>query len=76
MWYPPPPWRLAGEAWVGYFRADRPIPVPRGVHHVFGSRWLVVILARYLDGTLRYDELAFGVAARHGAAVGLFVDRI
>ena len=43
---------------------------------MFGSRWLVVILARYLEGTLRYDELAFGTAARHGAAVGLFVDRI
>ncbi|HEX2171036.1 MAG TPA: acetoacetate decarboxylase family protein [Dehalococcoidia bacterium] len=74
--FPPPPWRLSGELWAGLFQTDRPVPVPPELRHLIGPRWLVIVLARYLGGTLHYDELAFGVFARRGVRVGLYVDHL
>ncbi len=74
--YSPAPWHLSGRLWAGAFRTDRPVPLPDGLRHALGSRMLVVVLARYLGGTLCYDELAIGVPALHGARPGLFVDRM
>lgn len=74
--YPPAPWRLSGRLWAGCFRTDRPVPLPDGLRHALGSCTLVVVLARYLGGTLSYDELAIGVPALRGARPGLFVDRM
>ncbi len=74
--YPPAPWHLSGRLWAGAFRTDRPVPLPDGLRHALGSRMLVVVLARYLEGTLSYDELAIGVPALQGARPGLFVDHM
>ena len=74
--YPPVPWRFSGQLWMGVFRTEAEIPLPAGLHHVLSSRWLVVTLVRYLDGTLQYDEFAVGPLARRGAHIGIFVDRI
>jgi len=70
---PPPPWRLGGRAWIGLFRADGRVSVPTGLRPLFGSRWVVIILARYLTGTLRYDELIVGTPVRRGFRVGVWV---
>lgn len=71
--YPPAPWTLGGRAWVGLFRSDEPVPAPAGLRSVFGSRWLAVILARYLVGTLRYNELVIGPPVRCGLRIGVWV---
>ena len=74
--YPPAPWRLRGTLWAGLFRAEAPVVLPAGLRHLLGSRWLVVLLVRYLDGTLIYDELVVGSPARRGVRIGLFAHRI
>jgi hypothetical protein len=55
------------------FRADNRVPPPAGLRSVFGSRWLIVILARYLLGTLRYDELVIGPPVFCGWRIGVWV---
>lgn len=74
--YPPAPWEFVGQAWVGLFRADRPVPVPAPWQPLLGARTLVVALVRYREGTLRYDELITGAFVRRGLHIGLWVDRI
>lgn len=60
---------------MGLFRTNAPVRLPDGIKSIFGSRGLVVLLARYeAGGTLQYDELVFGVPARRGFRLGLFVD--
>ena len=73
MPFPPAPWRLAGRAWIGLFRTDAPVFFPAGLRSLFGSRWLVLILARYLVGTLRYDELVVGPPVWCGRRIGVWV---
>ena len=73
---PPTPWIMRGRLWASLQRheGDTP-PLPFGLHpHFTGHR--VVALVRYLEGTLRYDELILGRVARRGFTVGLFVDHI
>ncbi len=74
--HPPAPWRFSGQLWMGVFRTEAEISLPAELHHVLPPRWLVVMLVRYLSGTLRYDEFAVGPLARRGAHIGIFVDRI
>lgn len=74
--YPPAPWRALGQYWAGLFRADRPVPLPDGLRHALGPRRLVIALARYLEGPLRYDELIVGAVAWRGARPGLWVHNI
>ncbi len=74
--YPPAPWRFSGQLWMGVFRTGAEVLLPAGLHHVLPARWLVVMLVRYLNGSLRYDEFAVGPLARHGAHIGIFVDKI
>lgn len=73
---PPTPWIMRGRLWASLQRheGDTP-PLPFGLHpHFTGHR--VVALVRYLEGTLRYDELILGRVARRGFTLGLFVDHI
>ena len=70
--FPPAPWHLDGHAWIGLFRTDRPVCLPAGLRSLFGSRWLILILARYLTGTLRYDELIVGAPVRRGLRIGVW----
>jgi hypothetical protein len=74
--YPPTPWRFRGKFWAGVFKTSSPIELPPGLKPVLNRRWLVVMVIRYLEGTLQYDELAFGVLARWKAYAGLYVPYI
>ncbi len=73
---PPTPWIMRGRLWTTVQRHEgHAPPLPAGLRpHLAGHR--VVTLVRYLEGTLRYDELILGRVARRGFTLGLFVDHI
>lgn len=77
---PPTPWIMRGRMSMGLFRVTRlpeggAPPVPAGLTPVLcGHR--VVALVRYLEGTLRYNELIIGRMARHGRKLAILVDYI
>jgi hypothetical protein len=73
---PPPPWIMRGRLWATLVRFEGDSPaLPAGLSPLFSGH-RVFTLVRYLEGTLRYDELVIGRLARHGFKVGLFVDHI
>ena len=74
--YPPPPWEMTGQLWMGYFKSDAPVPLPAGLHHLLDPRSLLVTIVRYQQGTLQYDELVLGTLVRLGGRVGIYVDHI
>src|SRR5829696_2874180 len=74
--FPPAPWHLSGELWVGFFRTTRHPALPPGLAPVFAPRWRVLMLVRYTGGTRQYDELLLGAMARRGWRIGLFVEHI
>jgi hypothetical protein len=75
--YPPAPWELSGQLWMGVFRLQAgAMPLPAGAKRLLGPRWLVLACIRYLDGVLRYDELAFGTLIVYNQRPGIWVDRI
>jgi hypothetical protein len=74
--YPPPPWQLSGQSWVGLFRANHSLSLPHEYKSLLNSRYVVVALIRYLSGTLQYDELIVASLVRRRARVGLFVHHI
>jgi hypothetical protein len=51
--YPPAPWQMAGQFWMGFPPVTDPVTVPPDV--------------RYTAGTLTYNELAVGPLVRRGA---------
>ncbi len=67
---------MRGAGWAGLFVADRPLSLPPGLQHLLPSRSIVIALLRYLEGTLRYDELIIGSLLRHGFQAGLHVQHI
>jgi hypothetical protein len=75
---PPMPWKMRGRMHMGLFRfadAGRTPPLPGGLHPVApGHR--VLLLVRYLEGTLQYDEFVIARLARRGVLTSLFVDHI
>ena len=74
--FPPAPWQLAGECWIGLFQADQDVPCPAPWQPVLSPRLSVVALMRYREGTLQYDELMVGPLVRHGTRMGLWVGHI
>jgi hypothetical protein len=75
--YPPPPWRSYNQMWMGLFAVDAPPALPAGLRPLLSSRWVILGLIRYLEGsTLQYDELIIGSMARRGFRTGLFVHHI
>jgi Acetoacetate decarboxylase (ADC) len=74
--YPPAPWKCSGQMWTGFFKSDAPKQLPHELKHVINPHIFVMSLIRYLDGTLRYDELLFGIPARIGHRLGLYVEYI
>lgn len=74
--YPAPPWRMAGELWMGLFRTQEPVSIPAGLNPLFSRHVLLVVLVRYLAGTLRYNELIIGPLARRGVRPGIHVQWI
>ncbi|GAB2576619.1 hypothetical protein GCM10027168_06910 [Streptomyces capparidis] len=74
--YPPPPWTLRGEMWMGMVRTEEPLPVPRDLRPLVDPRRLCVGVVRYREGTLRYDELALGPLVRRGPRAGILIQHI
>lgn len=74
--FAPAPWRMRGEAWVGVFTADRELPLPAPWRPLLSARTVAVVVIRYREGTLQYDELIAGPLVRHGLRTGLLVERI
>jgi hypothetical protein len=75
--YPPAPWDLSGQLWLGLFRLHAgSVPIPARAKRLLNSRWMILVFVRYLDGVLRYDELAFGTPILYRKRVGIWVDRI
>jgi hypothetical protein len=74
--YPPAPWHFTGQAWIGLFRSAVSRPLPDGLKHILDPHLFIVSVVRYLDGTLRYDELFFSTPAWFGIRPGLHVDEI
>jgi len=74
--YPPAPWNFTGQMWMGMFRSATPKELPGELKHLLDPHVFVVSLIRYLNGTLRYDELAFGSFVRLGVLPGLYVDHM
>jgi hypothetical protein len=74
--YPPPPWKCSGQMWTGVFKSTVSRGLPAGFKHVLDPHLFIISLIRYLDGTLRYDELIFGTLAMRGIRYGIHVDEI
>jgi hypothetical protein len=74
--YPPAPWDAKGQLWMGFFKTDTPVQLPAGLKYLLDPHSLLVTVVRYLEGTLCYDELAFGTLARMGSRVGICTDCI
>lgn len=66
---------MRGGAWIGLFRANQPATLPHPLQPIV-PRATVIALLRYLSGTLHYDELIIGVAARKNWRIGLHVQHI
>ncbi|WP_052868852.1 acetoacetate decarboxylase family protein [Streptomyces niger] len=69
--FPAPPWRARGSLWLSLFRTRAPLPLPTGLTPLGSRRLLAVLLVRYTEGTLRYDEFAVASPVRSGRHVGL-----
>lgn len=74
--YPPPPWKMKGQLWMGSFKSDLPVQLPASLNHFLDPNTLIVTIVRYQEGTLQYDELVFGTLVRLGARIGIYVDYI
>lgn len=74
--YPPAPWDFTGQMWTGLFRSTIPRPLPDELKHLLDPHLFIVGVVRYLDGTLRYDELLFGTLAWLGARPGIHIDNM
>jgi hypothetical protein len=71
--YPPAPWRLKGQMWMAIYDTGTPVALPDGFKPLLNPNWLAIVLVRYLEGTLRYDELVVGTVAYRGLRVGIHV---
>ena len=74
--YPPAPWKCSGQMWTGLFKSSIPRPLPGELKHLLEPHLFIVSMIRYLEGTLKYDELLFATLARQGSQLGLHVDDI
>jgi hypothetical protein len=68
---PPAPWRLQGQIWTGCYDVGTHLALPDGLTSLLNPNWLILIVGRYLAGTLRYDELIIGALVRRGLRVGI-----
>jgi Acetoacetate decarboxylase (ADC) len=74
--YPPPPWRSCGVLRFGLLTTREPLTVPDELTHLLDPHRLVILLIRYKEGTLRYDEFMTGSPVRCGLRCGLWVHNI
>ncbi|MFF3453739.1 hypothetical protein ACFYXH_05295 [Streptomyces sp. NPDC002730] len=69
--WPGMPWRLAGSAWFGWFRADQRWPLPTGMAPLGSGRGFFLFACRY-TGDLTYDELAVASVVRCRRRIGVY----
>jgi Acetoacetate decarboxylase (ADC) len=69
--YPPAPWRLTGQAWTGFYDAGTRLALPDGLTPLLNPNWLALTIARYLEGTLQYNELIISALVRRGVRAGI-----
>ncbi|MEU6118093.1 acetoacetate decarboxylase family protein [Streptomyces sp. NPDC047117] len=69
--FPAPPWRARGTLWLSLFTTREPLPLPADLSPLGSRHSLAVLLVRYTEGTLRYDEFAVASPVRRGRRVGL-----
>ncbi|MGI5471334.1 acetoacetate decarboxylase family protein [Streptomyces sp. CA-132043] len=69
--FPAPPWRARGTLWLSLFATREALPLPADLRPLGGRHVLAVMLVRYAEGTLRYDEFAVASPVRRGRRVGL-----
>ncbi|MDJ1135148.1 acetoacetate decarboxylase family protein [Streptomyces iconiensis] len=74
--YPPAPWRSAGTMWAAELTAQKKLSVPRGLSILGDPRRLVVLLVRYREGAVTYDEFMVTSPARAGFRPGLWIHAI
>jgi hypothetical protein len=74
--YPPAPWKCSGQIWSGFFKSAVPRELPADFKHILNPHIFIVTVIRYLEGTLRYDELLFSTPAWLGARPGMYVNDI
>ncbi|MFC6064061.1 acetoacetate decarboxylase family protein [Streptomyces ochraceiscleroticus] len=74
--YPSPPWRARGELWMSVFRSREALTLPCDLTPVGDRHTLIVLLVRYTEGSLRYDEFAVGSLVRKGRHAGVLCHRI
>jgi hypothetical protein len=74
--YPPAPWHSRGELWMGLFATRRTLDVPVDLRLASPRHHIVLILVRYLEGTLHYDEFIIGSLVRRGYRCGVWVHSI
>lgn len=74
--YPPAPWKCSGKMWGGFFKSETPRALPDGFKHILDPHTFIVAVIRYMDGTLRYDELLFATPARFGLRMGAYISDI
>jgi hypothetical protein len=72
--YPPAPWRSRGLMWIGLLRTTDPLTTPLPL--LSGARNLAVLLIRYQQGALNYDEFVLASLVRQSRRPGLWVHRI
>jgi acetoacetate decarboxylase len=74
--YPPAPWRSTGQMWAGVFHTRTPLPLPDGMSPILNRGWQILLLVRYLEGTLTYDEFGIAALGRIGMKVGMWVHHL
>lgn len=73
--YPPPPWHMHGTLWGAFFPTSTKLNLPADLT-LLAPRALAVLLIRYHEGTLSYDELMIGPLARLGRRIGVHAEFI
>jgi hypothetical protein len=74
--FPDQPWCLRGEMWTSLALVRDPLRIPSAASRVFPGRLILVMLLRYHEGTLRYDELAMVSPIRVGLRIFAYTHRI
>lgn len=58
------------------FKTRKPLDLPSGMQPVLDRGWQILILVRYLEGTLTYDELGIAALGRVGSRIGMWVHHL
>jgi hypothetical protein len=62
--------------WAGFYDAGTRLVLPDGLTPLVKPNWLILAVGRYLEGTLRYDELVVGTLVRRAWRAGIHFHHI